>query len=250
MSNLLSTKIRTVRMLGKLNEEQLSLYDEKMSEMLSDAVIGHVPEDAANPSSVSAMEPRSVMMIDDEAVELNDEAEEQCEVQQVSGVTQPEPASLSDTAPEALPAGGQPAEQPDPQPGDQTTTAVKHSTHGWFADHLTLSIQPANLPHVTISSRLIVVTHVVTWILFVCACVIRSPCIALTMMYMCRQQHVKCHNSDVAGGGESLTRRPGVCCGDKGAMPPCGEALRHPSPDRPTRHPIAHSTGRDTYLTS
>ena len=155
------------------------------------------------------------------------------QVQQVSGVTQPEPATLSDTAPEALPAGGQPAEQPDPQPGDQTTTAVKHSTHGWFADHLTLSIQPANLPHVTISSRLIVVTHVATWILFVCACVIRSPCIALTMMYMCRQRHTKRHNSDVAGGGESLTRRPGVCCGDNGAMPPCGEALRHPSPDRP-----------------
>ena len=55
VSNLLSTKIRTVRMLGKLDEYQMSLYDEKMTEMLSDAAIEHVPEDfSVSPSAVSS----------------------------------------------------------------------------------------------------------------------------------------------------------------------------------------------------
>ena len=55
VSNLLSTKIRTMRMLGKLGEEQINQYDEKMAEMLSDAVIENVPENScASSSSVSS----------------------------------------------------------------------------------------------------------------------------------------------------------------------------------------------------
>ena len=103
MSNLLSTKIRTMRMLGKLDEEQLNLYAEKMSEMLSDAVIEHVPEDAANPSSVSVhgkkhqvAEQEATSAQPMEPCRINDEDVEPCEGQQVKGMTETEPASQSE----------------------------------------------------------------------------------------------------------------------------------------------------------